>query len=240
MIYETSERIRYARYDPIGYISSRATLLGVLYRSVLRSPSPIVPIWTFVVLVCCGVASHSRRLDTLNPSGTRSLTEATILRATKNDPRATLLAFPAGDVSSYNLDSQIGFRLRLAMQKHTDIFFKNMDLRLTQAQFAAMARLQTAGACSQNQLGRSVGLDTASMVGVIRRLKARKLISTVKDKEDRRRVIIDLTASGRTLIAKAIAMGIRANEQTLSPLTLTQRKQLISLLSLLVSSDDQF
>jgi MarR family transcriptional regulator, lower aerobic nicotinate degradation pathway regulator len=158
----------------------------------------------------------------------------------KNNPRATVVAFPAADASSYDLDNQIGFRLRLAMQKHTDIFFKNMDLGLTQAQFAAMARLQTAGACSQNQLGRSVGLDTASMVGVIRRLKARKLISIVKNKEDRRRVIIDLTASGRALIAKAIEMGIRANEQTLSPLTPAQRKQLISLLSLLVSGEDDF
>src|SRR5580692_1733731 len=154
-------------------------------------------------------------------------------------PRATVLAFPAKNASSYDLDNQIGFRLRLAMQKHTDIFFKNMDVGLTQAQFAAMARLQTTGACSQNKLGRSVGLDTASMVGVIRRLKARKLISIVKNKEDRRRVIIDLTASGRALVAKAIAMGTRANEQTLSPLTQAQRKQLISLLGLLVASDDE-
>ncbi|KJC48812.1 hypothetical protein UP09_08480 [Bradyrhizobium sp. LTSP885] len=148
------------------------------------------------------------------------------------------MAFPADTGSSYDLDKQVGFRLRLAMQKHTDIFFKNMDLGLTQAQFATMARLRTTGACSQNQLGRSVGLDTASMVGVIRRLKARKLISIAKNKEDRRRVIIDLTAAGHMLIGNAIEMGTRANEQTLAPLTATQRKQLISLLSLLVASED--
>jgi len=156
----------------------------------------------------------------------------------KVNPKATVLAFPAENASSYDLDNQVGFRLRLAMQKHTDIFFKNMDLGLTQAQFATMARLQATGACSQNQLGRSVGLDTASMVGVIRRLKARKLISIIKNKEDRRRVIIDLTASGDALIQKAIKMGVRANEQTLAPLTPSQRKQLISLLGLLVSSDE--
>ncbi len=157
----------------------------------------------------------------------------------KTSPKAKILAFPAGNTSSYDLDNQIGFRLRLAMQKHTDIFFKNMDVGLTQAQFAAMAHLQTTGACSQNQLGRSVGLDTASMVGVIRRLKARKLISIVKNKEDRRRVIIDLTASGRVLVVKAMKMGTRANEQTLSPLTSAQRKQLVSLLSLLVAGDSE-
>jgi DNA-binding MarR family transcriptional regulator len=156
----------------------------------------------------------------------------------KINRKATVLAFPAENALSYDLDNQIGFRLRLAMQKHTDIFFKNMDLGLTQAQFATMARLRTTGACSQNQLGRSVGLDTASMVGVIRRLKARKLISIDKNKEDRRRVIIDLTASGHALIARAIEMGTRANEQTLASLTSAQRKQLVLLLSLLVTSDE--
>ncbi len=155
----------------------------------------------------------------------------------KINSKATVLAFPAASAPPYDLDNQIGFRLRLAMQKHTDIFFRNMDLGLTQAQFAAMARLQLSGACSQNHLGRSVGLDTASMVGVIRRLKARKLISAVKDREDRRRVTIDLTASGQALIVKAVEMGKRANEKTLSPLTPAQRKQLISLLSLLVTGD---
>jgi MarR family transcriptional regulator, lower aerobic nicotinate degradation pathway regulator len=157
----------------------------------------------------------------------------------KVNPKATVLAFPAENASTYDLDKQVGFRLRLAMQKHTDIFFKNMDLGLTQAQFATMARLRTTGACSQNQLGRSVGLDTASMVGVIRRLKARKLISITKNKEDRRRVIIDLTAAGQALITKAIEMGSRANEQTLAPLTSAQRKQLILLLGLLVANDDK-
>jgi DNA-binding MarR family transcriptional regulator len=141
--------------------------------------------------------------------------------------------------ATYDLNNQIGFRLRLALQKHTDIFFKNMDSGLTQPQFATLAPLHTVGACSQNHLGRSVGLDTSSIVGVIRRLKARKLISIAKDKEDRRRVIIDLTPGGRSVIAEAVEMGQRANDLTLAPLSAIQRKQLIQLLALLVPSEQQ-
>jgi DNA-binding MarR family transcriptional regulator len=156
----------------------------------------------------------------------------------KTAPKAAVVKFSAKPTSTYDLNKQIGFRLRLAMQKHTDIFFKNMDLGLTQPQFAALARLLTTGPCSQNQLGRSVALDTASIVGVIRRLKARKLISIVKSKEDRRRVIIDLTPAGRALTAKAIEIGMRANEITLAPLSQAQRKQLIALLGMLAPSED--
>jgi len=135
-----------------------------------------------------------------------------------------------GAPGSYDLDEQIGFRLRLAMQRHTDIFFKNMAFGLTQPQFAALARLNATGPCSQNHLGRSVALDSASIVGVVSRLKARKLISVSKDKEDRRRIVIDLTASGRVIINSAIQKGALANELTLAPLTNEERKKLICLL----------
>jgi DNA-binding MarR family transcriptional regulator len=90
----------------------------------------------------------------------------------------------------------------------------------------------------QNHLGRSIALDSASIVGVVSRLKARKLISVSKDKEDRRRIVIDLTASGRIIIAKAIQKGSLANELTLAPLTNEQRKTLIGLLSQIAPSED--
>jgi len=145
----------------------------------------------------------------------------------------------AADASNaYDLDQQIGFRLRLAMQRHTEIFFKNMDLGLTQPQFAALARLYTAGACSQNRLGRSIALDSASIVGVISRLRARKLVSVAKNTEDRRRIVIDLTATGRTLISKAMRMASLANELTLAPLTAEQRKTLIALLGRIAPTED--
>ena len=153
--------------------------------------------------------------------------------------KATKLTHEKSDLpGAYHLDQQIGFRLRLAMQRHTDIFFKNMVFGLTQPQFAALARLYTTGACSQNHLGRSIGLDSASIVGVVSRLKARKLISVSKDKEDRRRIVIGLTASGRIIIAKAIQKGALANELTLAPLTNEQRKTLIALLGQIAPSDD--
>ena len=137
----------------------------------------------------------------------------------------------------YVLDEQIGFRLRIAMQRHTDIFFKNMVFCLTQPQFAALARLLNEGPCSQNYLGRSISLDSASMVGVISRLRARGFINVTRDKKDRRRAVIDLTATGRMVVKKAIARGLIANEITLNPLSAQESQILIELLRKLTPSE---
>jgi MarR family transcriptional regulator, lower aerobic nicotinate degradation pathway regulator len=150
-------------------------------------------------------------------------------------PRA---AKASPEFAVYDLDDQIGFRLRLAMQRHTDIFFKNMVFGLTQPQFATLARLLSSGPCSQNDLGRTVALDSASMVGVISRLKARKLVSVSKDKQDRRRAVIDLTATGRSVVLKAIAKGIVANDLTLAALSPDERKALIEFLRKVAIGDE--
>ena len=53
----------------------------------------------------------------------------------------------------YVLDDQAGFLMRVAMQRHTSIFTSRMVEGLTQTQFAALAKLNEVGPCSQNYLG---------------------------------------------------------------------------------------
>ncbi len=139
------------------------------------------------------------------------------------------------NLKSYDLDSQIGFRLRLAMQRHTEIFFETMEGGLTQAQYAALARLYLDGSCSQNQLGRSIALDSASIVGVVSRLKANGLVSSVPDTVDRRRTKITLTDQGRALVERAIPLAVAANEATLAVLDEAERAMLLHLLKKLTA-----
>jgi len=56
----------------------------------------------------------------------------------------------------YVLDDQVGFLMRVAMQRHTAIFMSRMIEQLTQTQFAALAKLYEVGPCSQNHLGRLI------------------------------------------------------------------------------------
>ena len=80
---------------------------------------------------------------------------------------------PAADAAEhgrYVLDEQVGFLLRVAMQRHTSIFTTRMIEGLTQTQFAALAKLYEVGPCSQNHLGRLIYLDAATIKGVVDRL----------------------------------------------------------------------
>ena len=81
---------------------------------------------------------------------------------------------PAGR-GQYVLDDQVGFLMRVAMQRHTAIFMSRMIEGLTQTQFAALAKLYEVGPCSQNHLGRLIYLDAATIKGVVDRLRVRGL-----------------------------------------------------------------
>jgi DNA-binding MarR family transcriptional regulator len=142
---------------------------------------------------------------------------------------------PTGaDVDAYRLDEQIGFILRRANQRHTAIFAREIAGDLTPTQFAALARLYELGTCSQNQLGRLVAVDAATIKGVVERLQARGLVRVAPDGSDRRRMIVSLAGEGEAHTRQAIAAAIRITRKTLKPLSAAEQEMLIRLLSRIV------
>jgi DNA-binding MarR family transcriptional regulator len=137
---------------------------------------------------------------------------------------------PVAKAPPYVLDEQIGFLLRVAMQRHTSIFMSQMTDRLTQTQFAALAKLLEVGACSQNQLGRLIYLDAATIKGVVDRLKLRKFIATQADPGDRRRRAITLTEHGRAVTKAATELASQITANTLVPLTAEEQRTIVRLL----------
>jgi DNA-binding MarR family transcriptional regulator len=137
---------------------------------------------------------------------------------------------PAIKDTQYVLDEQIGFLLRVAMQRHTAIFMSQMTSKLTQTQFAALAKLLEVGACSQNHLGRLIYLDAATIKGVVDRLKLRKLVITQADPGDRRRRAITLTEQGRAVTKQATEIAGRITGNTLVPLTAEEQRTIVRLL----------
>lgn len=131
---------------------------------------------------------------------------------------------------SYRLDEQVGFLMRIAMQRHTSIFTANMVEGLTQTQFAALAKLYEAGPSSQNQLGRLIYLDAATIKGVVDRLNARGFVTALSDPKDRRRRAVTLTDDGRRVTEAAMKVAARITSQTLSPLTATEQRTIAALL----------
>ena len=81
---------------------------------------------------------------------------------------------PGRRAAVYVLEDQVGFLLRCAHQRATEIFNAVMGgFGVTPTQFAALAKLDDLGSVSQNQLGRLTRMDPATISGVVGRLIAR-------------------------------------------------------------------
>lgn len=137
----------------------------------------------------------------------------------------------ADPLDGYDIDSQVGFLLRRAHQRHAAIFQEGMaELDLTPTQFNALVRVVERGDVTQNQLGRLTAMDPATIQGVVRRLVERGLVQRRPDPADRRMAVLSATASGRALAGRAVAAGRRITEATLAPLPDAGRRHLTDLL----------
>ena len=141
----------------------------------------------------------------------------------------------------YILERQAGHLLRRAHQRHSAIFQEKIgDAQLTPLQFAALVKLRDLKEVSQNHLGRLTAMDAATMQGVIKRLASRNLIKRRPDPDDRRRLIVSLSAEGYDLVNTLVSSGSDITAQTLEPLCPAERKQFLDLLTKLaqLSSND--
>jgi DNA-binding MarR family transcriptional regulator len=93
-----------------------------------------------------------------------------------------------------------------------------------------MVRLSEVGRLSQNHLGRMTAMDPATIQGVIQRLSKRGLIERLPDHNDRRRIVLELTAIGRKAIEGLQARMAEINDAILAPLSATERDVFIGLL----------
>lgn len=132
----------------------------------------------------------------------------------------------------YVLEEQIGFLIRRAHQRATSIFDQVMDgFDVTPVQYAALAKLHDLGPTSQNQLGRLVGIDPATMFGVAGRLSRRGLVSPSVDPNDARLVLLELTQAGREIVEAMKAQGPEVTARTLEPLSEDEAQTLLALLA---------
>jgi DNA-binding MarR family transcriptional regulator len=132
--------------------------------------------------------------------------------------------------SSYRLDEQIGYVLRRVTQRHLAIFAAAIP-EITTTQFAVLARLAETGPLSQNQLGRAVAMDAATIKGVVDRLIRLRLVATTADPQDRRRLTVALTDEGARLYKSRIETALQVSRDTQAPLTAEEQAALMTLLS---------
>jgi MarR family transcriptional regulator, lower aerobic nicotinate degradation pathway regulator len=130
----------------------------------------------------------------------------------------------------YVLDSQAGFLLRKAQQRHLSIFSSLMAEGLTAQQFAALVKLAEAGPSSQNSLGRQTAMDNSTINGVVKRLIQRGLVEKFPSDEDHRLHMLRLTAEGMRVHDRVLPLAVEITRLTLAPLGRGERTTLLRLL----------
>src|SRR5439155_15345129 len=113
--------------------------------------------------------------------------------------------------------------VELALEKH----------HLTLGEFDILATLRRhgpKGGLTPSQLLESVMLSSGGMTARLDRLADAHLIYRKADKDDRRKVVIDLTARGRRVIDAATATRFAEAAASLPPLTAIEMKTLAALL----------
>ena len=107
---------------------------------------------------------------------------------------------------------------------------------LTAPQFATLARLYERGPLSQNLLGRLVAMEPANIRDVVLRLKKRRLVTTRRDPDDGRLILVGLTASGLSLVQELLPIEIECTATTLAKLNANEKRILYDLLGRLADS----
>jgi len=131
----------------------------------------------------------------------------------------------------YHLEDQIGYILRKAHQRASEIFFTIMqEYGFSPTQFSTLIKLHDFRETSQNRLGRLVAMDPATTLGVVSRLKKQGLIAQRNDPRDRRRLLLRLTPEGLDKVETMRKVAKRVSDETLKALNPAEQQSLQQLL----------
>ncbi len=131
----------------------------------------------------------------------------------------------------YTFSEQVGHLLRKAYQRHLAIFQQNVgDSQLTSMQFVTLCAVRDGGPSSLTELVKATTVDQATIRGIVERLKARDLITLEPDPQDRRKVIVGLSESGRQRVQETVPHAAQISELTMSNLNPAERVAVLFLL----------
>jgi len=93
-------------------------------------------------------------------------------------------------------------------------------------EFPVLNHLAESGPVSQQELGVALRINPSNLVGLLDVLEADGLLVRARDREDRRRHLVELTRAGRQRLAKAWHAAEATERELLAPLSPAEREQL--------------
>jgi MarR family transcriptional regulator, lower aerobic nicotinate degradation pathway regulator len=103
--------------------------------------------------------------------------------------------------------------------------------------FVVLTSLAEQGPASQAALGRRLWIDRSDLHAILNDLEQQGFVDRVRDEQDRRRNVVELTRAGRTALGRLDKRVDAAQDALLAPLSRSDRRELIRLLERLVDAD---
>ncbi|MBB5697507.1 MarR family winged helix-turn-helix transcriptional regulator [Sphingomonas yantingensis] len=135
------------------------------------------------------------------------------------------------------LGSFAGYFLRRASQRFAAGFADTVGpMGMRQVLFGVLTVIHDNPGIRQGAAGEALGIQRANMVSLVNELVDRGLVERRVSESDRRAFALELTPAGKVLVEQGVER-IRGNEdELLAPLTPTERRTLLDLLSRLDGS----
>jgi len=94
-----------------------------------------------------------------------------------------------------------------------------------------LASIEDEGEASQAELARRTGIDPSDVVAAMNELSANGFVTRERDPADARRNVVALTRKGRAELRRLDGVVSDIQERFLAPLTATERRQLVRMLT---------
>jgi DNA-binding MarR family transcriptional regulator len=105
---------------------------------------------------------------------------------------------------------------------------------LRRPHFVVLSALAERGAASQAALGRRLSIDRSDMHALLNDLERDGYVARVRDPDDHRRILLDLTPAGARVLKRLDKRIDAAQDALIAPLSATERRELRRLLMRLV------
>lgn len=137
--------------------------------------------------------------------------------------------------------SRAGHLIRRMNQISVAIFLEETRaLGLTTVQYAALNMIDEVPNIDQARLSSMIAFDTTTLVKVLDRLTEKGLITRTRSQTDRRKQLLNVTAQGRDVVRKIQPMIDRSEQRILAPLSPSDRRKFMEMLTQLVNVNNVY
>ena len=141
--------------------------------------------------------------------------------------------------------TEVGNRLTYLFKRaHVDLAALHEELLapfgISAGELAVLMLIYAREPESQQQVARRLGIDRTTMVELIDVLEDKGLVARRPDTADRRRKVIQLTATGKTILPKATQASDQAEQQLLADLDESERIMLRTLMRRITAASGRF